>query len=208
MAFDTFVVPTLGYRRRLSSVRPASIIRYSTPSRCLDVSFQAGVRFPWPLVAIASFTSSYGSGTARKSFLNGSWILFCGMDHEDASAAWLVPALRRSYARRRAQSGRLAFPTHRGGLCRRVFSCCRSRMTNDRTSTRPWSVDEEAELLSLFAAGATAEEVGERLRRTRQAVYARLQRFQKQRGRASRKSGKSFAQLPPALRQPLQKAPS
>ncbi|OSJ36908.1 hypothetical protein BSZ19_01930 [Bradyrhizobium japonicum] len=68
-------------------------------------------------------------------------------------------------------------------------------MTNDRTSTRPWLPDEEAELLSLFGAGATAEEVGERLGRTRQAVYARLQRFQKQRGRASRTIGKFFAQL-------------
>lgn len=68
-------------------------------------------------------------------------------------------------------------------------------MTNDRTSTSPWLPDEEAELLSLFGAGATAEEVGERLGRTRQAVYARLQRFQKQRGRASRTSGKVFAQL-------------
>jgi len=37
-------------------------------------------------------------GNSRQSFLNGSWILFCGMDHEDASA-WFVPALRRSYAR-------------------------------------------------------------------------------------------------------------
>lgn len=68
-------------------------------------------------------------------------------------------------------------------------------MTNNRTSTRRWLPDEEAELLSLFGAGAKAEEVGERLGRTRQAVYARLQRFQKQRGRASRKSGKFFAQL-------------
>ncbi|WP_369722017.1 helix-turn-helix domain-containing protein [Bradyrhizobium sp. LLZ17] len=68
-------------------------------------------------------------------------------------------------------------------------------MTNNRTSTRPWLPDEEAELLSLFAEGATAEEVGERLRRTRQAVYARLQRFQRQRGRASKTNGKSFAQL-------------
>jgi DNA-binding CsgD family transcriptional regulator len=68
-------------------------------------------------------------------------------------------------------------------------------MTNDGTSTRPWLPDEEAELLSLFGAGATAQEVGRRLGRTRQAVYARLQRFQKQRGRAARKSGKIFAQL-------------
>lgn len=69
-------------------------------------------------------------------------------------------------------------------------------MANSRTSTRPWLPNEEPELLSLFGAGATAEEAGERLRRTRQAVYARLQRFQKQRGRASRMSGKFFAQLP------------
>ncbi|WP_375311206.1 helix-turn-helix domain-containing protein [Bradyrhizobium sp. A5] len=69
-------------------------------------------------------------------------------------------------------------------------------MTNSRTSTRPWLPDEEAELLSLFASGVTAEQVGERLHRSRQAVYARLQRFQKQHGRASRVSGKSFAQLP------------
>jgi hypothetical protein len=69
-------------------------------------------------------------------------------------------------------------------------------MTNNRTSTRPGLPDEEAELLSLFGAGATADEVGERLRRTRQAVYARLQRFQKQRGRTSKLSGKYFPQLP------------
>lgn len=69
-------------------------------------------------------------------------------------------------------------------------------MTNSRTVTRPWLPEEESELLSLFGTGATAEEVGEQLGRTRQAVYARLQRFQKQRGRASRTSGKNFAQLP------------
>jgi len=69
-------------------------------------------------------------------------------------------------------------------------------MTYNRTSTRPWLPDEEAELLSLIGAGATAEEVGERLGRTRQAVYARLQRFRKQRGRASRTSGRLFAQMP------------
>jgi DNA-directed RNA polymerase specialized sigma24 family protein len=68
-------------------------------------------------------------------------------------------------------------------------------MTNSRTMTRPWLPEEEAELLSLFGAGATAEEAGERLHRTRQAVYARLQRFRKQQGRASRTSGQPFAQL-------------
>ncbi|OKO82473.1 hypothetical protein AC630_13035 [Bradyrhizobium sp. AS23.2] len=55
--------------------------------------------------------------------------------------------------------------------------------------------EEEASLLSLFREGATADEVGQRLGRTRQAVYARLQRFHKQRGRASKTSGKSFPQL-------------
>lgn len=50
-------------------------------------------------------------------------------------------------------------------------------------------------MLSLFSRGATAEEVAEQLDRTRQAVYARLLRFRKQRGRVSRTSGKAFAQL-------------
>jgi hypothetical protein len=68
-------------------------------------------------------------------------------------------------------------------------------MTNNRSGTRPWLPDEEAELLSLFDAGATAELAAERLGRTRQAVYARLQRFKKQQGRASRRSGQLFAQL-------------
>ena len=68
-------------------------------------------------------------------------------------------------------------------------------MTNSRASTRPWLPEDEARLILLFSGGATADEVGEQLGRTRQAVYARLQRFQKQRGRASRTSGKSFPQL-------------
>ncbi|WP_410706508.1 hypothetical protein [Bradyrhizobium sp. BWC-3-1] len=40
----------------------------------------------------------------------------------------------------------------------------------------------------------TATELGERLGRSRQAVYARLQRFRKQRGRVSRTSRRAFAQ--------------
>ncbi|MFC4844612.1 helix-turn-helix domain-containing protein [Bradyrhizobium sp. GCM10023182] len=51
-------------------------------------------------------------------------------------------------------------------------------------------------MISLLSAGATAVEIGERLGRTRHSVYARLQRFQRQRGRASRTSGKFFTQLP------------
>jgi hypothetical protein len=68
-------------------------------------------------------------------------------------------------------------------------------MTNNRSLTRRWLPAEEAELLSLFEAGATAEFAAERLGRTRQAVYARLHRFQRQQGRASRRSGQLFAQL-------------
>ena len=55
--------------------------------------------------------------------------------------------------------------------------CAGSRMTNNRSVTHPWLPAEEAELLSLFDAGATAELAAEWLGRTRQAVYARLQRF-------------------------------
>ncbi|WP_109853928.1 helix-turn-helix domain-containing protein [Bradyrhizobium symbiodeficiens] len=50
--------------------------------------------------------------------------------------------------------------------------------------------------MALLDGGATADEIGEELGRTRQAVYARLQRFQKQRERTSRTSGEFFAQLP------------
>lgn len=69
-------------------------------------------------------------------------------------------------------------------------------MTNSRDLTRRWSPDKEASLLLHFGAGAKADEVAERLGRTGQAVYARLQRFEKQRGRTSKTSGESFVQLP------------
>lgn len=69
-------------------------------------------------------------------------------------------------------------------------------MTNDRSLTRPWLPEEEARLPSLIGQGVAADEVGGKLHRTRQAVYARLLRFRKQRGRVSRTSGKVFAQLP------------
>lgn len=44
----------------------------------------------------------------------------------------------------------------------------------NRKLVRPWLPNEEAELLSLFGAGATAEQAGDRLGRTRQSIYARL----------------------------------
>ncbi|WP_442869099.1 helix-turn-helix domain-containing protein [Bradyrhizobium sp. CCBAU 45384] len=69
-------------------------------------------------------------------------------------------------------------------------------LTKSRNLRRPWSPEEEERLISLLCDGATADEIGERLGRTRQSVYARIQRFQRQRGRASRTSGKFFLQLP------------
>lgn len=64
----------------------------------------------------------------------------------------------------------------------------------NRKLVRPWLPNEEAELLSLFGAGATAEQAGDRLGRTPNRFMPAY--FQKQRGRTSRKSGQSFAQLP------------
>ncbi|WP_354209953.1 MULTISPECIES: helix-turn-helix domain-containing protein [unclassified Bradyrhizobium] len=55
-------------------------------------------------------------------------------------------------------------------------------MSNDRQEVRQWSPEEEAQLLALLDEGMTATELGERLGRSRQAVYGRLRRFRKQRG--------------------------
>ncbi|WP_456840364.1 helix-turn-helix domain-containing protein [Bradyrhizobium sp. USDA 4486] len=68
-------------------------------------------------------------------------------------------------------------------------------MTKSRNLRRSWSPEEKGRLISLLGDGATADEIGERLGRTRQSVYARLQRFQRQRWQASRTSGKFFPQL-------------
>lgn len=67
-------------------------------------------------------------------------------------------------------------------------------MSNNRQEIRPWSPEEEAQLLALLEEGMTATELGERLGRTRPAVYDRLPRFRKQLGRVSRTSGRAFAQ--------------
>lgn len=69
-----------------------------------------------------------------------------------------------------------------------------STMSNNRLETRPWSAEEEAQLLKLIESGMTASEVGQELGRTRLAVYGRLLRFRKQRGRVSRTSGRLFPQ--------------
>ncbi|WP_354256410.1 helix-turn-helix domain-containing protein [Bradyrhizobium sp. F1.13.3] len=78
-------------------------------------------------------------------------------------------------------------------MVRSAFVGMRS-MSNDRQEIRPWSPEEEAQLLALFNEGMTATELGKRLGRSRQAVYGRLQRFRKQLGRVSRTSGRAFAQ--------------
>lgn len=67
-------------------------------------------------------------------------------------------------------------------------------MSNNRLEIRSWSPEEEAQLLALLDSGMTASEIGQRLGRTRLAVYGRLQRFHKQQGRESRTSGRVFAQ--------------
>ncbi|MCK1338200.1 helix-turn-helix domain-containing protein [Bradyrhizobium sp. 38] len=78
-------------------------------------------------------------------------------------------------------------------IVRSAFAGMKS-MSNNRREIRPWSPEEEAQLLALLDQGITATELGERLGRSRQAVYGRLQRFRKQRGRVSRTSGRTFAQ--------------
>ncbi|MCK1284350.1 helix-turn-helix domain-containing protein [Bradyrhizobium sp. 44] len=78
-------------------------------------------------------------------------------------------------------------------MVRSAFAGLKS-MSNNRQEVRPWSHEEEAQLLALLDQGKTATEIGERLGRSRQAVYGRLQRFRKQRGRVNRTSGRAFAQ--------------
>jgi transposase len=69
-------------------------------------------------------------------------------------------------------------------------------MPNNRATARPWLPDEEATLCSLLNEGFEADEIAERLGRSRQAIYGRIQRFHKQRGRTNQKSGETFTQWP------------
>ncbi|MGY3116835.1 DNA-binding NarL/FixJ family response regulator [Bradyrhizobium sp. S3.14.4] len=48
--------------------------------------------------------------------------------------------------------------------------CWHESMSNNRQEIRPWSPEEEAQLLALHDEGMTATELGERLGRSRQAV--------------------------------------
>jgi hypothetical protein len=55
-----------------------------------------------------------------------------------------------------------------------------------RPAARPWTSDEEVELDQLVDAGKESAEIAVALNRTRQAIYARLQRLYRKRARAAR----------------------
>jgi hypothetical protein len=56
-------------------------------------------------------------------------------------------------------------------------------MTGPRPAGRPWTSDEVAELGQLLDAGKEPAEIAVALSRTRQAIYARLQRLYRKRAR-------------------------
>jgi IS30 family transposase len=60
-------------------------------------------------------------------------------------------------------------------------------MSPSTPARRPWTVDEQKKLDELLKAGKTGPEIATALRRTRQAVYARLQRLDVKRKRSSRR---------------------
>jgi DNA-binding NarL/FixJ family response regulator len=71
-------------------------------------------------------------------------------------------------------------------------SACRDRaegeeMSDSRPKTRRWTPDEEGKLDELLDAGKEAAEIAVALSRTRQAVYARLQRVYRKRERLEAK---------------------
>jgi len=60
-------------------------------------------------------------------------------------------------------------------------------MSDSRPKTRRWTADEEGKLDELLDAGKEAAEIAVALSRTRQAVYARLQRLYRKRARLKAK---------------------
>jgi hypothetical protein len=48
---------------------------------------------------------------------------------------------------------------------------------NSRPPARPWTSDEENKLRNMLDAGKTADEIAVELKRTRLAIYSRLQRL-------------------------------
>ena len=58
-------------------------------------------------------------------------------------------------------------------------------MSASRPATRRWTPDEERKLDELLDAGKEATEIAVAINRSRQAVYARLQRLYRKRARLS-----------------------
>jgi DNA-binding NarL/FixJ family response regulator len=59
-------------------------------------------------------------------------------------------------------------------------------MSPSKPASRPWTVDEEKKLDELLEAGKDASEIAVALQRTRQAIYARLQRLYRKRAKTAR----------------------
>jgi hypothetical protein len=60
-------------------------------------------------------------------------------------------------------------------------------MSPSTPARRPWTVIEQKKLDDLLKAGKTDPQIATALQRTRQAVYARLQRLDVKRKRSSRR---------------------
>jgi IS30 family transposase len=60
-----------------------------------------------------------------------------------------------------------------------------SQMSPSTPTRQPWTVDEQKKLDDLLDAGKTVVEIAPVLQRTRQAVYARLQRRYRKRSKPS-----------------------
>jgi DNA-binding NarL/FixJ family response regulator len=54
-------------------------------------------------------------------------------------------------------------------------------MSESRPAVRPWTSGEENKLRDMLHGGKTADEIAVELQRTRQAIYARLQRLYRKR---------------------------
>jgi IS30 family transposase len=61
----------------------------------------------------------------------------------------------------------------------------KSQMSPSTPTRQPWTVDEQKKLDDLLDAGKTVVEIAPVLQRTRQAVYARLQRRHRKRSKPS-----------------------
>jgi hypothetical protein len=59
-------------------------------------------------------------------------------------------------------------------------------MSPSKPAPRPWTADEEKKLDELLEAGKEAGEIAVALQRTRQAIYARLQRLYRKRAKPAR----------------------